>query len=272
MERRPAGSCPRTHPGDRGQAPWTLRAAVVVATISVALTARPATRTEVYRDVTATVTVPGAADAGVDYSVDVEGRVAGGSTPTSFELWLDATWAYDAAHRARISAGTLIDSSIFEIGDYLAAYVENHGTGTYTYTFVFGDRGSAHAWYDVAVDLATVVGPCTTPAPPRGVPLLRVTIEQLAWAPLVEATHHDVLRGSLSALRASRGDFAGCGLSCLADGLAGASLDYTDPPGEDAFFLVRGTNCAGLGSQESGDPMQLQPRDPEIAASGSDCP
>ena len=45
------------------------------------------------------------------------------------------------------------------------------------------------------------------------------------------------------------------------------------PDTVDGFwFLVRGVNCGGSGSYDTGEPSQVGSRDAEIAGSGADCP
>ena len=96
----------------------------------------------------------------------------------------------------------------------------------------------------------------------------------LAWTPLPGATSYDVVRGSVSALRSSGGDYQTATQACAADNTSATSLAMGADPavGEGIWFLVRGVGCAGAGTYDSGAASQSGLRDAEIAASGSACP
>jgi hypothetical protein len=97
---------------------------------------------------------------------------------------------------------------------------------------------------------------------------------RLAWPGFARATGYDVVRGSLSTLRAT-GSFAGATLACLADDAPATTLDDEPlPAAADGFwYLVRGINCGGPGSyDDSAGAGQAGPRDPGIAASPNACP
>lgn len=81
---------------------------------------------------------------------------------------------------------------------------------------------------------------------------------------------YDVVRGSLSALVASHGDFSVATDGCAADDVTSTSLVYADEPssGDGFWFLVR----RAAGTYDEGDPAQAASRDPGIAASGVACP
>lgn len=94
----------------------------------------------------------------------------------------------------------------------------------------------------------------------------------LIWTPLTDSTSYDVVRGDLGTLRAS-----GLGAAiqaCLANDATQTSLVLGDSPdiGTGFFYLIRGVNCAGPGSYDSGDPSQIGSRDPGIASSPFTCP
>jgi hypothetical protein len=115
------------------------------------------------------------------------------------------------------------------------------------------------------------------PAPPSGVPVLSLeetgTTLSLSWTATMGATGADVVRGSLSTLRSTLGDYSAATTQCTSNNNTSASLTLSDtpPPGEGFWFLVRGANCGGNGSYDSGGAGQVGSRDAEIAASGHDC-
>jgi hypothetical protein len=115
------------------------------------------------------------------------------------------------------------------------------------------------------------------PAVPSGIPDLEVDREGpdalLTWTSAAGATGHDVVFGSLGVLRTLGGDFSGATMGCIADNRTTGSVRYEgDPvPGEGLWFLLRGVNCGGAGTYDSGQPSPHAPRDPGIAASGVDC-
>jgi len=96
----------------------------------------------------------------------------------------------------------------------------------------------------------------------------------VTWASVPDATAYDVLRGDLNALRATSGDFTSATERCLADDAEGNGWFDEDPPasGHGSWYLVRGVNCNGAASYDSGAPSQTSARDAEIAASPNACP
>ena len=100
------------------------------------------------------------------------------------------------------------------------------------------------------------------------------TDAKLTWQSSVGATGYDLVKGDLVTLRSSTGNFALATDSCLANDPTTTMLLYsnTPAPGQGFWFLVRGENCGGKGSYDSGAPRQVGLRDAEIAASGHDCP
>ena len=116
------------------------------------------------------------------------------------------------------------------------------------------------------------------PAAPSGSPSLTVdksgTDVLLSWTTLAGATGYDIVRGDLGTLRSSAGDFSLATQECLDDNRTTMSLLFTGTPavGEGFWFLVRGVNCGGSGSYDTGEPSQVGGRDSEIVASGNDCP
>ena len=100
------------------------------------------------------------------------------------------------------------------------------------------------------------------------------TDARLTWQSSVGATGYDLVKGDLVMLRSSTGNFALATNDCLANDPTTTMLLYsnTPTPGQGFWFLVRGENCGGKGSYDSGAPRQVGLRDAEIAASGHDCP
>ena len=97
---------------------------------------------------------------------------------------------------------------------------------------------------------------------------------RLQWAPLACALSYDVVRGQLTTLRSTSGDYALATSACLANDTSLTTFDDASvtPPG-GLWFLVRGNGCGGVGSyDEFGTASQSGARTAEIAASGNACP
>jgi len=115
------------------------------------------------------------------------------------------------------------------------------------------------------------------PPPPVGSPVLLLgeagpeTV--LDWAGIAGDSGYDVVFGELTPLRISSAPFVAATLGCLAENLTTNSLTFSaDPAANEGFwFLVRGANCGGSGTQDTGEPTQVAPRDPGIVGSGNDC-
>jgi hypothetical protein len=95
---------------------------------------------------------------------------------------------------------------------------------------------------------------------------------ELTWGALPGVAVWDVVRGGLSTLHASAGDFTAATVECLAENQPGMSVTHAgNPPAADAFwFLVRGGNCGG-GSYDSTGTAQVAPRTGEIDAAAATC-
>ncbi len=109
---------------------------------------------------------------------------------------------------------------------------------------------------------------------PSGELALSVGPDGLAWTAPANTTSYDVVRGGLSALRASAGDFSVATEECLQNDGVGTSLPYPGAPaaGDGHWFLVRaGNECATTG-YDSGAASQVGSRDLEIAAAAAACP
>jgi len=95
----------------------------------------------------------------------------------------------------------------------------------------------------------------------------------IAWSPLTVAQSYDVVYGDLTLLRTNPGHFTAATQGCLANDTMATSVAVgTNPgPGQGIWILVRGNNCAGVGTYD-GEAGQMAPRDAAIAASLQACP
>ncbi len=98
-------------------------------------------------------------------------------------------------------------------------------------------------------------------------------VARLAWAAAARGTSFDVVRGALTTLVATRGNFAAAVDACLANNIAASAIDDTavPAPASGFFYVVRASGCEG-GSYDSGSPSQLGSRDAGIAAAPATCP
>jgi hypothetical protein len=96
----------------------------------------------------------------------------------------------------------------------------------------------------------------------------------ISWSPITGANGYDVVRGSLGILASSHGNFALATAACLGNDLTSTSVSDPAVPatGQGTWYLVRGENCAGPGTFDSGAASQVGSRDAEILASGHACP
>jgi hypothetical protein len=96
----------------------------------------------------------------------------------------------------------------------------------------------------------------------------------LGWNPLSDATGYDVVQGDLGILRGTGGDFRLAIQACLANDRTDTALVLSGSPtvGSAFLYLVRGTNCGGGGTYDSGSSAQVGSRDGEIGASTHRCP
>jgi hypothetical protein len=115
------------------------------------------------------------------------------------------------------------------------------------------------------------------PAPPAGSSVLLLggsgSGTVLEWSPVVGEAGYDVVFGELAPLRTSSAPFVAATLGCLAENRTTNSLTFSADPAanEGWWFLVRGANCGGNGTQDTGEPSQVAPRDLGIDSSGNDC-
>jgi hypothetical protein len=118
---------------------------------------------------------------------------------------------------------------------------------------------------------------CTAP-PPAGSSVVSVASqaggELVSWTAVTGADTYDLVRGSLTLLSSSGGDFTASTGACLANDQTGVSfLDATVPAlGGGFWYLVRGLSCGGAGTYDSIGGSQVGSRDAEIAASPNSCP
>ena len=96
----------------------------------------------------------------------------------------------------------------------------------------------------------------------------------LSWTALSGATTYDVVQGGLFALRSTNGNFQSSTQACVANDTPGTSFATGATPsvGDGYWFLVRGSNCGGAGTYDSGATKQVGSRDAGINASGNGCP
>ena len=93
----------------------------------------------------------------------------------------------------------------------------------------------------------------------------------LSWTTVSGATTYDVVRGGLSTLHSSNGNFQVATQTCIVANAPGTSFTTGGTPsaGDGYWFLVRGRNCGGMGTYNDGS--QVESRDAGIVASGNDC-
>jgi hypothetical protein len=96
----------------------------------------------------------------------------------------------------------------------------------------------------------------------------------LSWGAVAGATRYDVVRGAISTLRSSGGNFTLAVDLCAADDLAAISTTVAGSPSSNTgiFFLARAENCGGMGTYDTGGPSQVGLRDAEINAAAAACP
>jgi len=121
---------------------------------------------------------------------------------------------------------------------------------------------------------ASVVKPryvCATgsgPMPPISGLRIAANKASWSWTKPARAGTYDLLRGSLTALRAAAGSFAASSPTCVANDLTSPSAsDATVPtPGGALYWLARVTECGGLaGTWNDGQPSQIGSRDSGLA-------
>jgi len=103
---------------------------------------------------------------------------------------------------------------------------------------------------------------------------LQVDPSTLSWTEVQGAIAYDVVRGDVTTLVATGGDFAAATEGCEAMDVTGTSSAFgLDPlPGHGYWYLVRGNSTEGPMSYQVLYPSQVGLRDEEIEASGVACP
>ena len=132
------------------------RTVLAVATLLFSSNVLAGDATDTYLDATAWISAPDMAEPEIDFTIDVEGIIAGGTSSSvhAWSLYADASWSYDSSHGVTVSSGTLIDADGFGWGDVHAdSFDIALDEGTHTLLYVFGDRNGAHGWYDVAAEI-----------------------------------------------------------------------------------------------------------------------
>jgi hypothetical protein len=194
----------------------------------------------------------------VSYGVTNDGGVLGGWAWSENAGWISLS-CENTGSCATASYGVFIDTAT---GDFSGrAWAENLGWIT------FASTGSVP--YKVKT-----LWTCTVPGAFDTLLLEAVGADvELSWAPVPGVTAYDVVRGTLSALRATDGNFTASTAECLADNEPGTSLGYAgNPPAGDGFwFLVRGADCGG-GTYDSTGAGQIDERTAEIDGAGAACP
>ncbi len=103
----------------------------------------------------------------------------------------------------------------------------------------------------------------------RPTPRLLVDRTDIMWDSGLETVGYDVVRGSLSTLRSTKGDFSRAIDGCLGNDVHADSLAFSNGPATvDSFVLVR----AGKSTYDTGASSQVRSRDAGIAASPFTCP
>ena len=147
-----------------------------------------------------------------------------------------------------------------------------------TLTVTYSDGSSTHLAVGTYLDsglTATVQisedAPGLSAVPPL---LLYVERDRLHWCADDQAERFDVIRGSLSTLRSSPGDYAVATEECLVDNSIDSSLSYVTNPGPDDgfWFLAREVVNQVNETYDSLGSGQVGSRDAGIAASGFGCP
>ena len=99
--------------------------------------------------------------------------------------------------------------------------------------------------------------------------------QTLEWDAEPGAESYDLIRGDLTVLLSSSGDYAQAVEACLASAQTAASFSDPETPaaGVGWFYLVRARGCGDQpGSYDSGSTSQSASRDASIAASPAACP
>ena len=118
-------------------------------------------------------------------------------------------------------------------------------------------------------------GACAA-SPPAGSSTVSMNTgnDLVSWSAVPGAETYDLVRGSLSLLSSSGGNFTTSLQACLANDQVGTSFNDAAQPqvGNGFWYLVRGASCGGSGTYDSVGGNQVGSRDAEIAAAAGSCP
>jgi hypothetical protein len=105
----------------------------------------------------------------------------------------------------------------------------------------------------------------------RGLTVDRFSV---SWETTPAVSGHDVVEGSLTALRSFDGDFSAAVHACVAQDISGDGTSFAadPPPGEAYWFLLRDVESGITDSYDSGTASQVASEDASIARSPSACP
>ncbi|HKQ97437.1 MAG TPA: hypothetical protein VJV75_06150 [Candidatus Polarisedimenticolia bacterium] len=126
---------------------------------------------------------------------------------------------------------------------------------------------------DGTVDNAPLPGPEMVSLNPQPFPPAPGDGITMQWAPDPLAQSYDVVYGDLNVLSTGGGNFTNSVIACLAENQTATSINLipTPPVGHAYWFEVRGNDCTGPGTYDSGEAAQVGLRDAEIDASRSAC-
>ena len=158
-----------------------------------------------------------------------------------------------------------LGTSVGPAGDVDGDGIDDVIVGAAKYTNSLSQEGRALVYLGV---------PTCGAALPAGSPTLTLSqAGQLSWTGVQGATSYDVVRGDVETLTRTGGDFTAATLGCVANDVTGTSATATGTPGvgQAIWYLIRGGNCAGPGTYDSGVPSQAGSRDAEINASTAAC-
>ncbi len=116
-------------------------------------------------------------------------------------------------------------------------------------------------------------------AAPSGTPDVSATPSgsdvELSYPALAGAGWYEIVRGDLSTLSSSSGNFTSATDACVTDNDTTTTVTVSGTPipspADGYWYLVRGVNCKGKGTYDSGGTAQSGLRDAEVAGSGNDC-
>ena len=178
---------------------------------------------------------------------------------------------------ATLVAGGGIQTSGARWGDYSMLSVDPTDDCTFWYTQEYYSVSSERGWGSRIGSFRFPTCARCAAIGPASLFVERLTgaLTRFTWSATANAAVHDVVRGSLSGLRAAAGDFAVATDTCLGSDLPGASADLADPdptPGSGVFYLARGSALQCRGTFDEGSPTQQAGRDDGIAGADVACP